>query len=132
MRVLAGAVGIVLAVIALGFLAQRIFGGDSISLAEAREAIEEMPYKVAVAERPDDALIGSARAPHGVIVHFAVSDSIDGRGIPARLRRLTHEPSGGGGFWVWDDSEFWFRGTGPVRLARSCRDRRGYRGGPLP
>lgn len=105
MRPLLGGVLVILAVIAAGFVAQRIFGSDSDHpLSEAREAIEAMPYGVRFDQGPAGVLIGTISGRNQVI-HFAVAKSLNARGVPARLRRVDRNVGGGGPFWVWDDAE---------------------------
>lgn len=105
MRFLGVGVLTILAVIAAGFVAERIFGANGpLSIAEATEAIEGLPYPVKVEETPDHVLVGEVRSRGGFVIHFAAADSLSGHGIPPRLRRLDPEPSGGANFWVWDDS----------------------------
>jgi hypothetical protein len=95
----------ILAVIAAGFVAQRIFGTHrTMSTAEAGEAIEGLPHPVQLTETPAHVLVGEVDGNGGVVVHFAVADSLGASGIPPRLRRIDPEPTGGGSFWVWDDS----------------------------
>lgn len=112
-RGLAAGALVVLAVIAAGFVAERIFGsGDDI--AEATEAIEGMPYRVSVREASEGVLVGRIQGDNEVVVRFAASEEgpepVD---IPPRLVHAEKEVTGGGGFWVWDDAEFWAtHGTG--------------------
>jgi hypothetical protein len=105
MRALGIGVLTILAVIAAGFVAERILGAhEGLSPAEAADAIEAMPYQVKVGETPTHVLVGSVQGHQGFVVHFAAADSLDAAGVPPRLRRLAPEPSGGANFWVWDDS----------------------------
>jgi hypothetical protein len=109
-RAIGGAVGVILLVVLAGFLAQRILGSDSTSTAEAREAIEAMPFRASVHETAAGVLLGSERGGHGVVIHFAVSkEGPEPNDIPPRLIHVDRNVTGGGGFWVWDDSEIWFR-----------------------
>jgi hypothetical protein len=97
----------ILAVIAAGFVAERIFGPGSDPMGEATEAIEGLPYRVTMREASEGVLVGTARGHHDAVVHFAVSE---GEGeppadIPPRLIHLDKNVTGGGGFTVWEDSE---------------------------
>jgi hypothetical protein len=112
----------ILAVIAAGFVAERILGPHgALSTAEAAEAIEEMPYHVEVEETPRHVLVGKVRGHDGLVVRFAAADSLDATGIPPRLRRLTSEPQGGGNFWVWDDSARHVRGETNIQREEASR-----------
>jgi hypothetical protein len=103
MRWLGGSALVLLAVIAAGFVAQRLFGSDAEHpMSEAREAIKALPYGVTLREGPGGILVGTLSGRNSV-VHFAVADSPDASGIPAALRR--GESGAGGAFWVWDDAE---------------------------
>jgi hypothetical protein len=76
MRALAGAVGVILVVIAAGFIAQRLFGSDSEHwTSEAEEAIEALPYGVSMSEVSSGVLAGTIQGHLGVVVHFTVNES---------------------------------------------------------
>jgi hypothetical protein len=69
-------VGVILAVIAAGFIARRLFGGDSKDwTAEAEEAIVALPYGVSMEESSGNAVGGTIQAHLGVVVHFTVTES---------------------------------------------------------
>jgi hypothetical protein len=98
---------VVLAVVAAGFVGERIFGPGADPMSEATEAIESVPYRVAIREASEGVLVGAARGHHGAAVHFAVSQEAPSEpwGIPPRLIHLDKNVMGGGGFTVWEDSE---------------------------
>jgi hypothetical protein len=77
----------------------------STSNGEAEEAIEALPYRVKVSEGDHGVLLGTIWTRDGGPVHFAVGRSYEAEGIPARLRRIDPNVTGGGGFLVWGDSE---------------------------
>ncbi len=73
---LAGGAVIILAVVAAGFVAQRLFGSDSDGWkGEAEEAIESLPYGVSIEEGSEGALAGTIQGHLGVVVHFTVNES---------------------------------------------------------
>jgi len=97
----------ILAVIAAGFVAERIFGPNSDPMGEATEAIEGLPYRVSMREASEGVLVGTARGHLDAVVHFAVAEG-EGeppRDIPPRLINLDKNVMAAGGFTVWDDSE---------------------------
>ncbi|HKZ12220.1 MAG TPA: hypothetical protein VJL81_00100 [Solirubrobacterales bacterium] len=104
---MAGVGLVILAVIAAGFVAERIFGPGADPMGEATEAIEGLPYRVSVREASEGVLVGTARGHHGAVVHFAISEGEADRpqDIPPRLLHLDKNVMGGGGFTVWEDSE---------------------------
>ncbi|HTR75329.1 MAG TPA: hypothetical protein VMH33_08755 [Solirubrobacterales bacterium] len=110
---------VLLAVVAAGFVAERIFGPTSVSMGEARQAIEGMPYRVSVGEPSEGVLVGTARTHGDSVVHFAVARSFDARGVPPRLRRVDQNVTGGDGFLVWGDGEVRVDGeTGRIERER--------------
>ncbi|HEX3362166.1 MAG TPA: hypothetical protein VHS74_14320 [Solirubrobacterales bacterium] len=111
---LAGGALVILAVVAAGFIGQRLFGSGPDSMAEAREAFESLPYGVSTHSVSDDVLVGTARGHLGDVVHFAVAAG-EGwprppAGVPPRLIRLDKNVMGGGGFTAWEDGEAPHRG----------------------
>jgi hypothetical protein len=69
-------VGVILAVIAAGFIAQRLFGSHSDHWkSEAEGAIEALPYGVAIDEGSGGLLVGTIQGHLGVVVHFTVEQS---------------------------------------------------------
>lgn len=102
MRSLGVGVLVLLAVIAAGFVAERIFGPGADPMSEATEAIEDVPYRVAIREASEGVLVGTARGHHGAAVHFAVSEQAPSEpsDIPPRLIHLDRNVMGGGGFTV--------------------------------
>ncbi|HJZ37937.1 MAG TPA: hypothetical protein VJ204_16825 [Solirubrobacterales bacterium] len=105
---------VILAVVAAGFIAQRLFGSGSDSMAEAREAVESLPYRVSTHAAPEDVLVGTALGNFGAVVHFAIAageaEPHPPAGVPPRLIRLDKNVMGGGGFSVWEDGEAPHRG----------------------
>jgi hypothetical protein len=102
-------IGLVVAAIVALVVVKIVDTNEPLSVGEAEEAIEGMPYRVTVRETPDHILVGEVRGSDAVVVHFAAAESLEAHGIPARLRRLDREPTGGANFWTWDDSEVWRR-----------------------
>lgn len=108
MRAFAAGVGVILVVIAAGFVAQRLFGSDSDHpISEAQESIEALPYRVSVREPSEGVLVGTADGRFGAVVHFAVSESApdEPSDIPPRLIHVDENASRAGDFTVWEDSE---------------------------
>ena len=76
MRWLGGSVLILVAVIAAGFIAQRLFGSDSDGWkSEAEAAIESLPYGVSMEEGSEGVLVGTVQGHLGVVVRFTVNES---------------------------------------------------------
>ena len=116
MKVLGGGALVILAVVAARFVAERIFGPGADPMAEAREAVEGLSYRVSMREASEGVLVGSAAGDHGAVVHFAISEAApDGpEDIPPRLIQLDENVTGAGGFSVWEDSEARHRGESMV------------------
>jgi hypothetical protein len=85
----AATVGVVLVVIAAGFVAQRLFGSSDSDqfMKEAQEAINALPYRSTMDEVSEGVLVGTAYGHDGIAVRFVVTDEKPGRGedIPPRL-----------------------------------------------
>jgi len=96
---------IILAVIAAGFIAQRLFGShDDHPMSEAQEAIETLAFAAAAGEISEGVLVGSLRG-RSQIVHIVVSDSRRTPEVVAGARGWATAPGHAGPFWIWDDSE---------------------------
>jgi hypothetical protein len=118
MRVLFGGFLAILAVIAAGFVAQRLFGSHSDPMSDAREAIVGLPHDVTLQEGSEGVLVGMVQGRHGVAVHFAVSEGapdapID---IPPHLIQVDKSATRVGEFTVWEDSEVRRAGETSVEL----------------
>jgi hypothetical protein len=91
-RGLAGGILVILAVVAAGFIAQRLFGSGPDSMAEAREAVESLPYRVSTHAASEDVLVGTAHGHFDAVVHFAIVAGEDEphppAGVPPHLIRL--------------------------------------------
>jgi len=73
---LAGGALMILAVIAGGFVARRLFGSDPDGCkGEAEEAIESLPYGVSIEEGSEGVLAGTIQGHLGVVVRFTVTKS---------------------------------------------------------
>jgi hypothetical protein len=99
-------IGLVVAAIVAVIVVKIVNTNEPLSVGEAKEAFEGLPYPVKVRETGDHVLIGEVIG-RKVVLHFAAAESFDAPGIPPRLRRLDREADGGGNFSVWDDSKFW-------------------------
>jgi hypothetical protein len=118
MRGVLGGVGIILAVIAAGFVAQRLFGSDADPTSDAREAIVGLPHDVRLREASEDVLVGMVRGSHGAVVHFAVSESApdEPSDIPPHLIHVDKSVARAGDFTVWEDSDIRRPGETSVEL----------------
>jgi hypothetical protein len=118
MRPLFGGVLIILAVVAAGFVAERLFGPDSDPMSDAREAIVELPHDVRLREASEGVLVGMVRGRGGAVVHFAASESApdEPSDIPPHLIHFDRSPSRAGSFTVWEDSEVRRPGETSVEL----------------
>ena len=104
-RALVGSVGLILLVIAAGFIAQRLFGSDSEdSIVEAQEAIETVAFPASARETYDGVLVGSLRG-RNQIVHFAIADSPTTPAVVVGAQGWTKAPGPSGPLWLWDDAE---------------------------
>jgi hypothetical protein len=93
------------AVVGIAVLVVRIVEDGSTSNAEAEEAIEALPYRVDVHEGEHGVLLGTIWDRAGHPVRFAVARSYEAEGVPAWLRHLDPNVTGGGGFILWGDGE---------------------------
>jgi hypothetical protein len=83
LRILARGALVILAVVVAAFIAQRLFGSGPDSMAEAREAVESLPYRVSTHVVSGDVLVGTALGHFGAVVHFAITASEDEPRPPA-------------------------------------------------
>ena len=75
-RALGIGVLVIVAVIAAGFVAQRLFGSNSDRwTSEAEAAVEALPYGVSMSEVSDGVLAGTIQGHLGVVVDFTVDES---------------------------------------------------------
>ncbi len=103
-RALGGGLLIILAVIAAGFIAQRLFGSDSDHpISEAKEAVAALAFPASVRETYDGDLVGSLRG-RGQVVHFAIADAPTMPAAVAGAQGWTKAPGPGGPLWMWDDA----------------------------
>lgn len=96
---------VILAVIAAGFVGQRLFGShEDHPMSEAQEAIGTLAFPAAAGEISEGVLVGSLRG-RNQIVHIVVSDSPTTPEVVAGARGWATAPAHAGPFWIWDDSQ---------------------------
>ena len=105
-RALGGGVVVLFAVIAVGFIAQRLFGSHSSdhSVSEAVEAIESLSLPATAEEISPGVVVGSLRG-RSQIVHIVVADSSKAPEVIAGAQGWTEAAAHADPFWLWDDSE---------------------------
>jgi hypothetical protein len=119
-RALGGGVLVILAVVAAGFVAQRIFGSDSEGhpMTEAREAVESLSFPASVGKASDHVLVGSLTG-RNQIVHIVIADFPGEPKVVAGGRGWSPAPGPAGPLWLWDDAR---SGRGPqTKVAREAR-----------